>query len=335
MLADRVLALCAELLPAGSREGGYWQVGNLAGERGKSLKVSLQGPYAGNWRDWAGNERGDALDLVAQVRFGGDVKAALAWARSWLGQDSGAPAASVLRRAPEVGRGADAEDMVARRRWALNLFRRGTAPITCTPAAAYLEQERGIPLGDLGRVPRALRYLEACWCSEVGRDLPAMLAAVTDAAGQYMATHRTWIMRGPDGVWRKAPLREPRKTLGSMAGGFIPLWRGASDKPLREASAGETVAVAEGIETALSVALACPELRVLAAVSLGNMGRLILPPAVACVVLCADNDADPRACEAIRQAARAYAVQGRQVRVARAPVGKDFNDTLCAAEVTR
>jgi hypothetical protein len=120
-------------------------------------------------------------------------------------------------------------------------------------------------------------------------------------------------------------------TLGSYAGGFIPLWRGASGKPLRDAPPGEAVAIAEGIETALSVALACPELRVLASVALPNMARLVLPATVARVVLCRDNDDhNPKAGELLMRAAARFAAEGREVRIARPPVGKDFNDTLRA-----
>ena len=39
-----------------------------------------------------------------------------------------------------------------------------------TPVAAYLAS-RGIDLGELGRVPRALRFHPACWCSEAAQKL--------------------------------------------------------------------------------------------------------------------------------------------------------------------
>lgn len=158
-----------------------------------------------------------------------------------------------------------------------------------------------------------------------------MLAAITTAQGAHVGTHRTWLAQDAEGVWRKAPLRDPKKTFGPYAGGFIPLARGMSGRPMREAPEGDAVAVAEGIETALSVAIACPSLRVVAAVALPNMGRINLPPAVSRVILCADNDDDnPKAGELLRRAADRFASEGREVRIARPPVGKDFNDTLRA-----
>ncbi len=162
-----------------------------------------------------------------------------------------------------------------------------------------------------------------------------MLAAITGPDGAHLATHRTWLAQRPDGSWGKAPLRDPKMTLGSYAGGTIRVWRGASGLPLAEAPEGEAVALAEGIETALSVAVSCPELRVLCAVSLGNLARVDLPPTVAEVIICADNDGaeNTAAARALARAVERFGGEGRQVRIARPPAGmKDFNDLLTAPE---
>ena len=120
-------------------------------------------------------------------------------------------------------------------------------------------------------------------------------------------------------------------SLGFVMGGAIRLWRGASGKPLRDAPDGEVVVIGEGIETCLSIALACPELRVLCAVSLVNLGRVALPEQVRRVILAADNDEKPGARAGFLRALEEMAKTGREVRVARSPVGKDFNDCLQGA----
>src|SRR5579864_6331573 len=98
--------------------------------------------------------------------------------------------------------------------------------------------------------------------------------------------------------------------LGGYAGGAIRLWRGASGKPLREAPAGETIDLTEGIEDGLSVAVAAPECRVLAAISLSNMANLAapgaLPPAIAAVRLWQQNDTNKDAVGAFDRALRAH-----------------------------
>jgi len=156
-----------------------------------------------------------------------------------------------------------------------------------------------------------------------------MVAAISAPDGSLAAIHRTWLDQN-DGRWRKARVANPKMTLGSYAGGAIRIQRGATGKPLAQAPEGETVILAEGIETALSVALACPEQRVLAAVSLSNMGRVDLPPAVHHVVLAADNDAGNHTAQrALQDAAERFLKQGRTVRIAMPDVpGEDFNDML-------
>lgn len=333
MLAARVTGLVHELLPRGRREGHEWRVGSIAGEAGKSLSVHLFGPRAGVWCDFASGDAGDALDLVAACLYGGDKRSAIIWARRWLGigEDASPAARRPVDRAPRQPDPETVAEEIARRDAALKIWLAGAAQLAGTPAAAYL-LARGIDLAELGRQPGALRFHPNLWASEAQRHYPALVAAVINGEGAHVATHRTWLDRRGE-RWVKAPLSNPKKSLGMVRGGAIPIWRGASGKPLRAAQLGETVAIAEGIETALSVALACPELRVLAAVSLSNMGSLALPAAIGTVLLCADNDHDnPAAVRALQRAVDHFAAEGRLVRVAHSPVGSDFNDLLQAAE---
>lgn len=330
MLAQRAPELVAELLPHGRREGREWRVGSLAGEAGQSLGVCIAGDRSGVWSDFSSGEAGDSLDLVAAVRFAGNTPDAMRWARQWLGLGDGTTVpAPTARRAPEPARPAVDVEGQAKRRKALALFAEAQEPITGTPADDYLKA-RSLDLRTPGRVPRALRFHPACWCAEVSAPLPAMLGAITGPDGAHQATHRTWLSRRPDGTWGKAPLDRAKKVLGGFAGGAIRVWRGAGGRPLAEAEAGEVVALAEGIETALSVALAAPELRVLCVVSLGNLARVELPASVSTIVVCADNDeGNDAAARALARALDRFAGEGREVRLARPPVGVgDFNDMI-------
>ncbi len=330
-LARAIETLCRQLLSAGRRRGHYWTCGSVDNERGQSLYVHLSGPRAGRWADAATGEHGDALDLVAATQCRGDRKAAYAWACAWLGYATGtavapvtAPAAVARADVEQAGR----DDDAARRRLALRLWLEAEATLSGTPACAYLAA-RGIDMARLGRQPRALRFHPALRHAPSGRSLPALVAAVHDGDGAHTATHRIWLDR-QDGVWRKAPVTPNKMSLGVLAGGSIRIWRGASRAPLREAPEDEPVVVGEGIETCLSIALAVPEYRVLCAVSLGNMAAVALPPQVRDVILAADNDAGDGPRRALARAVAAHLDAGRRVRVARAEIGSDFNDTLQA-----
>ncbi|MGC8525320.1 MAG: DUF7146 domain-containing protein [Acidibrevibacterium sp.] len=322
LLAGRMPELVADLLPGARREGRLARIGSPDGEPGQSCAIHLVGARAGRWHDFASGQDGDALDLIRAVRRC-DTREAIAWAHGWLGTGADIrpprePAAP--RRVPP------SDDAEARRRLALKLWLAARGSLAGTPAEAYLAA-RGIDLADLARAPRALRFHPGLWCPEAGARLPALVAAVI-RGGEFCGIHRTYLQETRPGVWTKARLASPKRSLGSLAGGVVPLQRGASGKPLRAAPDGDAAVIGEGLETCLSIAIACPELRVLCAVSLGNLCAVALPAAITRIIIAADNDVAPGAQKLLRCAAQTFIEQGREVRIARSPVGKDFNDCL-------
>jgi hypothetical protein len=338
MLADRIGPLCTELLPAGVRQGAEWRIGSVAGEPGKSLCVHLSGAKAGLWCDFSADDlRGDALDLVAQVLFRGDKAQAVKWSRRWLGLDRSEAAAlgfalgssKEQRRDAVKRRDEAAHDDAQRQRRAAAIFLAGQPSLAGTPAAAYLAS-RAIDLAQLGRQPRALRYHPSLWNEETQRHWPALVAAITNAEGRMVAVHRTWLLPNGSG---KAPLRDPKMTLGRYAGGCIRLWRGASGKALKDAPAGDLLVISEGIEDGLSVAVELPEYRVLAAVSLSNLRNIELPAAIDTITIMAQNDAPGSAASrSLDRAVQHFLRLGKQVKIARPPPDvKDANDLLRAS----
>lgn len=332
LLADHITRLAPELLPHGKKDGVEWRVGSLAGEPGQSLAVRLSGARRGVWADFSSGERGDALDLVAAVLFGGSRRDAMQWSENWLGLSNTATSAPVQRRPIQEKLNTSQEldkEAQQRRAKARRLWHDTPAGIAGTPVESYL-QGRGIDLRALGRAPGALRFAPAVWCQEVRRPLPSMLAAICSPSGKLVAVHRTWLAQSPSGAWCKANLKNPKKVLGGFAGGCIRLWRGASGLAFGIAPKGDVAIVAEGIETALSCAIACPEYRVLAAVSLSNMAAMKLPDTITEIIVAADNDTgNASARKALDAALSQFAQQGRTVRLAMPEIqGQDWNNVL-------
>lgn len=337
---DRVRELAAELLPNGRDECGYWRTGSIADDPGQSLAVTLTGPDRGMWCDYAmakghPDAGGNIIQLAAQAAFGGDVGKAIAWLKSKLGLDGLDPARLAKVRA-EAAASAEKQQREAGeqaeqyRRRALGLFLNGKA-IGGTPVEAYL-RTRGILLERLGRVPNCLAFDPELYCKEVGRKLPAMLAAVVDLQGRHIATHRTWLAPDGKGGWTKADLEEPKKVLGRFKGGYIPLWKGVCRKTLAEIEPGTDVYASEGIEDGLSAAMAKPELRVVAAVTLGNLGEIALPDQAGRFVIIGQRDTNPKTLEALERAIGAQQERGREVWLTPPPAGgfKDVNAALQA-----
>lgn len=286
-LARRPEELAGKILSAGKRAGGDWRCGSIDNTPGSSFALRLVGDRAGLWLDHAdpAGASGDALELIVRTVGGGDFPSSLEWARRFLGDEAVAPRAMV---APPPSNIANSDDA---RQAAQAIWLNARDSLAGTPVDAYLFG-RGINLSALGRQPRALRFHPALWCKEARRRLPAMVAAIVDGTGVHAATHCTWLAERPDadGVlsWLKADVPTPKKVLGSARDGSIRIFRG------RDATGAVARPLAEGIETALSVALACPELPVLCTISLGGMARVALPASIETVILSADHDTTRR-----------------------------------------
>ncbi|MCC6104777.1 toprim domain-containing protein [Acetobacter sp.] len=328
MLAQSMEQLAREVLPGGRKNGAEWLCGSVAGEAGRSLAVHLYGPKAGVWKDFASGQSGDALDLIAASLTGGDLSEAYRWASNWLGltHETVAIRRAEIKEKCEKAQKAQQEYEKNNRATARKLWLDARTDIIGSPVDAYLKG-RGIDLRKLDHAPGALRFAPEHYCHEIRAPLPAMLAAISNLEGKIIALHQTWLGQH-GGQWTKANLQCAKKVRGRMLGGFIPLRKGVAGTTLKQIKPGETVAIGEGIETCLSVALACPELRILAAVSLSNLGSVQLPDTATDVLILADRDEAPAAQQGLRKAIDQFLQADRNVRVAKPPKGKDFNDVL-------
>jgi len=336
-LAARIDLLVLELLPGGHREGHWWRAGDLDGSPGRSLLVNLSGPRRGRWKNFAGDEGGDSLDLVAQSRCGGDLRAALAWGRSWLGRKPSSPISGSSDRRPADLRPPTLEETQRAVATIWNVAR----PLQRGDAVTRYFAGRAIDLAALaaanyGRLPGVLCCHPNLRNEESGRCWPAVVAAIANPAGELAAVHRIWLAPGsrenPDtGKMVKAPLAAPKRSRGSYTpGGIIRLWRGSSGRPWDAAGGDETLAIAEGIEDALTVAQAWPYRRVGCGVSLSAMLTIAVPAAIGRLVLVADNDPPfAPSTTLLRRVRQRFRDEGREVWLLRPPPAiKDINQLI-------
>lgn len=219
--------------------------------------------------------------------------------------------AAVPARVSEMA-GAEADETRKRMERARKIWNEAL-PAQGTMVERYLES-RGI-----GRIaiPPVLRFHPKVWHPETQTNHPAMIAAIIDCRGrQIMGIHRTYLTA--DGRSKLQGVKS-KLMLGQCRGGFVHL----------STVVGGRIAIAEGIETSLSVMKACPNLPVWAALSLSNMHAPV-PRSVIEIILCADGDNkdQKKADEILTAAAHQHAMPGRTVRIARPETGKDFNDMM-------
>lgn len=198
--------------------------------------------------------------------------------------------------------------MLAERLWGESL------PIRSTPAETYL-RGRGITCD----LPVTIRFHPECWHGPTARRWPAMIARVQGAP--VFAVHRTFLR--PDGSGKAGLPGGDKLMLGSTAGGAV-----------RLAPMSDRLVVAEGIETALSLAcglLAGPA-TIWAALSTSGMIALRLPRRLGRLTVACDGDRPGRNA-AFALAERAQGI-GWEVSLLDPGDGVDFNSILTGKAVT-
>ena len=327
MLAARVDDVVQAILPNARRCGAFLQVGSVAGEPGKSLFIHGSGPRAGRWEDAATGEHGDLLDLAAAVTQS-DLRGACDWARGFLGLEDGdrgrgqcrarhkLRAGNERRRAghPQFDVHSQLDEDVNRRAETARRIWSAAEPISGTASENYLRQ-RGITL----ELPPTLRHHGALKHCPTGLFFETLVAAVSGPDGKVQAIQRTYLKIHGTG---KAAVSEPRLSLGPMGTGAV-----------RLAPAGETLGLAEGVETALS-AMELFNVPVWASLSASRLHRIALPQTVKCVWLFADHGGP--GIKAANLAIATFTGQGRKVTLRFPPREfSDFNDALQAVAAER
>ncbi len=347
-------SLAPDLLPNGRRSGNKWMFSGLDDHgRSESAYVHLAGSKIGKWFDHGnaapGEDKGDMLDLLMHRRCGGDKAAALAEAKALLGiEDRWKPGAQVspeerARRAEAARQRAaerdrrEAHDRDKKAHNAKRLFMRGE-PIKGTPAEHYL-RGRGLAPVPGRDWTGALRFFAETHHGPLGLKLPAMLGGIYLASGQQIGTHRIFLQEHRTRGWVKlqgAPEATAKMVLGNMWGGFVPIHKGRSGVIMRQMAEGERIYITEGIEDALAVAMVKPEARVIAAISLPNIGAIVLPPVARRVVIVADRDENVKARDQLERSIAQQQARGLEVALVMPPKGiKDINEWLLAGSTSQ
>jgi hypothetical protein len=304
-LRDTAADWVPRLFSAGKKQAKDWRIANINGDapgKSGSCVITLEGQHAGDWYDFDGTGQGGGPLSTLEKATGLQGRALFAHAAELVGWTSAAPQKQMPRAAKP--------DKDPAREIAIILS--GTQPITGTLAETYL-RARGLT----GALPGDLLFHPDLANYDNNTGYPAMIAIVRDMDGTQQALHRTYLK--PDGSG-KADVPKPKKMLGSVAGGAVRL------API---GANGVLGLAEGIETALAVMTARPDLPVWAALSASGLEKIRLPVEVKRIVILADHDASGAGQRAAETLARRLVAEGRECAIAMPEAqGDDFNDLL-------
>ncbi len=369
-LQGDIVAVIAEIFGATfadprRRKRTRWMLINpWSGARHAKMSVYLTGDRAGGFLDFTTGQKGDMIDLVAFGKEGQITDEsrmrAVEWAEARYGLRDLDPATQAKMDREAAARREAFQEQAAtsqreQRERVRKMFFSCQAQILRTPVEAYLAS-RGVVLADVPNLSPAFRYRPDCeyWPlapkdgegNRLGRGpaFPAMVSAMVSADGTLNALHLTFLAQ--DGS-AKAPVKaiaerrglDPRDFgeklfKGDVQGFVIRCTNGPSGlSPERAAERGIAgiCGITEGIEDALTAAMAYPGLRMWAAGSLSGLLAVPDHAAVSAWLIFKDNDwGKPQAAALFDRAIARIRSFKKPVEVLAMPAdwGKDVNDAL-------
>jgi hypothetical protein len=311
-LARHAEAFCRHWFPEGRKVGNYWQMADVSGAKGRSLAVRLRSHgnrRAGKWTDNATGEYGDLLDLLHYRLEPVAYPELLRQAADYLGE------APVI---PDDGT-SDYEPAVASNRQAAagrKLFSYGR-PIKNTLAEAYL-RGRGIARFGPALAFHPNVYLRAEDGSR--QEIPALLAAITDNAGEVTGCSRVFLNTRTSGL---ADIEAPKRVLGRLHGNAI---------RFGDTSDCTDLLVGEGLENTLSIGTALPRAALASCLTANHLAAFIYPSSIQRLWIARDNDeAGARAATRLADRADADGIEPLILT----PERDDFNLDLTTDGVTK
>ncbi len=303
------------------KQGHTWRYGSNKG----SLVVTIQGEKQGLWQDFQLDVGGDMLGLIQHALETKDFKVVLQEATQFLGGDSLYRISDSKKSMGSPIKNYDSDEYTKQKIQKTRAIYQGTQSITGTIAERYLREHRCI-LGELE--DKTFRYHPNLKNWMTGSIHPALVVIARDENDQVC---------GLQAIFLDAKTAKKATQLGhpvKLSRGFI-----SEGAIVHTGKPGGKFALAEGPETALSIAEAQPDWTVCVTFGIGNFAKVRLPNETKSILICADNDGhDSTTAKSITKSAEKLAQRDVDVWIAepQKPLDKakwDFNDALIAGDI--
>ena len=289
-----------------------------------AFSLQTQGPYAGRWRDFETNEKGDLFELVGKQINSSNFKDRLEYVAQFYGiSPEKQPTQGILQDKPVIKEQVVTSPQPSReveldptKQQRVNKAYANSRPVEGTLAERYLKEHRKI----VGDIPNSMRFI-----AEYSKDrLPVLVSFAEDENGKKTGLQAIYL---DSQTGKKADRENNRLSYGKISGSSVEIKQGSG-----------TLFLAEGVETALSVASVVPkDSAVRATLGVFNLANIKVSKGQQ-VIICADNDSDkplalgkdkPPSGIAVEKAVVSLKEQGAEVLViSPEKPGQDFNDVL-------
>lgn len=288
-----------------ARDNGQLRFGTNKG----SLVVTIKGNKQGLWFDHQTGEGGNLLQLIQQTQQL-SFKAALDFAGSYLNHTPKQTMKEIIDLS-DLTQSLDKEKQKTIR-YARQLAN-ASKPIQGTIAQTYLEKTRGI---NTQTYSDSIRFISSIKEPESGQYHPALLLIGKNLEGKVQGVQAIFL----DSEGNKLKCKDPKRSYGLLKGSAIPVQHG-----------GNIYALAEGAETALSVASAHKNLTVFASLgSMTNFSSIDFKTKNNTIIILADHDKPGNeAISKMNKAIDELHAKGFNVMICKPKdLGMDFNDVL-------
>ena len=280
------------------------------GKNKGSLCVTVSGKNSGLWHDFSSGEGGNLIGLAAR-EYGLKFKDALKYCANQLGisPDAAAQHMQPIARSEssELRTNEPSAEQLKKTAYAQKIFANSNLA-KGSLAEAYLNK-RGINIEHTQDI-RFAHVFEP----ETKKTMPALVIAGRDSNGEVQTVQVTYL--NDDAT--KAKLQVPKRSYGRFEGATVLIQQGQ----------GSTIAVAEGLETGLSIANTNPDLSV--SISFGTVSKISVGEDKTTVIICADNDINnPGTKKGVAKAIGNFTAANKLVYIVQPEQeGSDFNDLL-------
>jgi ATP-dependent exoDNAse (exonuclease V) alpha subunit len=280
------------------------------GKNQGSICVKVQGSNSGLWYDFSTGEGGNLIQL-AEKEYGLEFKEALKYCANQLGVNPSEPLTNFKKPKQQTILPTAATELTVEQKekaaLAQTIFT-SSCNIQGTLAETYLSN-RGIVVTESTNLGFAHVFEP-----ETKQIMPALVVAGRDKNNDIQTVQVTYLSNDA----KKAQIKIPKRTYGTFNGATVLIQEGKGDK----------IAIAEGLETGLSIANTNKDLSV--AISFGSLAKITLPENKTTVIICADHDLNNTGTEnSLTKTIDRFTTEKSLVYVVKPDAAEqDFNDVL-------
>lgn len=286
-----------------------------------SFSLIIQGEKTGSWCNFESGEAGrDLIGLYMNIH-GVSFKEAL----SQLAKQRGITSEKILNNMPDTIKNNQIHNQSNDKKiaYAREVYRK-TISIYGTPAEKYL-QNRGLE----GQLPNDFRYTPNAIHPDTKKPTHTLIAPIKNNKNEITGVVRIFLNK--DGTkLNKTLIGQDNQPFKAVQKANLGVMKNAA-VTIQSNPISNTLLVAEGVETALSIAKAKPNENVLASLSVSQLKQIPVSSKIKNIVICADNDgSNPNSRKALISAVDHHLKSGKKVFISM-PHGhekSDFNDLL-------